>query len=85
MKAFFKQLLEPAKTKAEAQRRLMNIAVVVALIGFLCLLVFFTVPVWVDAAYIPRFKALFLTFAACFALLAGGILGAIALIRRDLY
>lgn len=85
MKALFAELWKPAKTKEEAHRRMTNLAVVASFTSFLLLLVFFTVSTWVDADFIPKFKALFLLGAACFALLAVAILGAIALSKRNLY
>lgn len=78
-------LLEPAKTKEEAIRRLTSLAAIAALACSLFLLAFFTVPTWVELEFIPKFQVLFLTFTAISALVSVGMLGAVALIKRGIY
>ena len=85
MKEFFADLLKPAKTTAAVLHRLTNIAVIAGLVCILFLMCFATVPLWVAANYVPKFQVLFLTGTACFALLAVGLVGAKALIKRNLY
>lgn len=65
--------------------RLHRLAAFSAVVAVAWFLGWATSPLWLSADTLPRFQNLFLLFAAAFALLAGGSLGAAALTKRCLY
>lgn len=85
LKIILAKILKPAVTKAEAVQSYRNIALAEAVVALAMLLVWASVPAWVEDNFVPKFSLLCMSAAALFAFLAIGTLAATTLIKRDLY
>lgn len=81
-----KMWMQPTECPKEGCARFRRLAVASVLVAAVLVVGWSTLPAWgMPADMLPRFQNLFLLFAAAFALLAGGCLGAAALTKRGLY